>query len=109
MMNWAFTFVVLAIPLYLSGLVVLNYAKATGTVWERSKAAFSGSLTIFWARVNTVSLSLIGFTGDVSGWLGAPGIQPVADQLLGPKALIGYALLIAIGSEITRRRTLKSE
>lgn len=109
MMNWAFTFVVLAIPLYLSGLVVWNYAKATGTVWERTKAAFSGSASIFWARVNAVSISLIGFTGDVAGWLSAPGVQPVADQVLGPKALIGYALLVALGAEIARRRTLKSE
>lgn len=108
MMNWAFTFVVLAIPLYVAGLVVWNYAKATGTVWERSKAAFSGSVTLLWARLNAISISLVGFAGDLSGWLGAPGVGSVAEQLLGPRMLICYALLIALGSEAARRRTLAS-
>lgn len=108
MMNWIFTIGVLAIPLYFAGLIIWNYAKATGTVWERAKAAFSGSVTVLWARAQAISVGLIGFSADVAGWLSAPGIQPVAEQVFSPRALIAYALFIAIGSEFARRRTLAS-
>lgn len=106
-MNLFFTAVVAAIPLYLIGLGIWSYSKAEGTVWQRIVAAFRGSASIAWARLNTLSISLVGLVGEASGWLGAPGVQDTISPWLSPKMLLGYALAVAIGGEIARRRTLK--
>lgn len=105
-MNLLFTAIVAAIPLYFAALLIWSYAKAEGTTWQRVVAAFRGSASIAWARVNTISLSLIGLVGDAAGWLGAPGVQDTVSPWLSPKLLVCYALAVAIGGEVARRRTL---
>lgn len=105
-MNLIFTAIVAAIPLYLVGLGIWSFAKAEGTTWQRLVAAFRGSASIAWARLNTISISLLGLIGDASGWLGAPGVQDTVAPWLSPKALLCYALAVAIGGEFARRRTL---
>ncbi len=109
MMNLIFTLMVFSVPLILSGLLVWNYAKAEGTWWDRLKFTFSNSMSIVWARLNSLSIALVGLVGDASGWLGAPGVQDVVGPWLDPKALIVYALVVTLGAEVARRRTLKTE
>lgn len=85
---------------------VMAYKRATGSIWERLKAAFSESATIFWSRVNSISVALTTLVATISTYLGAPGIKETITPWLTPEYLLAYTLVILIGSEIARRRTL---
>lgn len=105
-MNLILTGIVLAVPAYMAFCVIHGYATATGTTWERLKAAFKGSLSIFWARINALSLSAIAGWGAVAPYVGATGIQEQIEKFLSPWAMLAYMLFVLIGAEIARQRTL---
>lgn len=87
---------------------VRAYGRATGTTWERLKAAFSDSATIAWARLNSLSAVAVAALAEVSAWFGAPGVQQAIEPYLGPKYMLAYLLVVLVGSEIARRRSLQA-
>jgi hypothetical protein len=84
------------------------YRRATGTTWERLKAAFSESATIAWARLNALSAVAVAVLLELSAWLGAPGVQQSIEPYLGPKYMLAYLLVVLVGAEIARRRSLSA-
>lgn len=87
---------------------VLAYRRATGTTWERLKAAFKDSATIAWMRINSLSISLGTAVSAIAEWAGAPGIKDAVAPYLEPKYLLAYTLVVLVGGEIARRRSLAS-
>jgi hypothetical protein len=106
MTNVLLTAIVFAVPAYMAFCVIHGYMTSTGTTWERVVSAFSGSATIFWARLNALSIGAIGAVGEVSGLVGAPGVKDAIAPYLGPEYMTAYVLFVLIGAEIARRRTL---
>ena len=86
----------------------MAYRRAEGTRWERIKIAFRESATIAWARLNALSAVAVAIIATASEWLGAPGIKEAIEPYLGPGYMLAYLLLITIGAEVARRRTLES-
>lgn len=85
---------------------VLAYRKATGTFWERLKSAFRDSATIAWARLNALSTVAIAALVEGSAWVGAPGVREVIEPWLKPQYMLAYMLVVLIGAEAARRRSL---
>jgi hypothetical protein len=108
MLNFVLTFAVFVIPVYMLVSVIRGYITATGTTWERLVAAFRGSASIFWARLNALSLAAIGVVGELSSLAGAPGVKEAIQPYLAPEYMTAYMLFVLIGAEIARRRTLAS-
>ena len=106
MLNLILTTIVLAVPAYMAFCVIHGYATATGTTWERLVTAFRGSASIFWARLNALSVAAIGATGELATLVGAPGVKEAIEPYLGPQYMTAYLLFVLIGAEIARRRTL---
>lgn len=106
MMNLILTVIVLAVPAYMIFMIVYGYMTATGSTWERVKAAFAWSRTIAWAQLNALSASLIGGVGELSTYFGAPGVRDAIQPYLEPKFMLGYLLFVLIGAEIARRKGL---
>lgn len=114
-MNWVnvlnllFTALVAAPFVWMSWTTVRGYQAATGSTWARLVAAFRGSASVAWARINTFSAVAVSAFVEVSSWLGVAGVDQVAEKWLSPKLMLAYALAVLFGAEIARRRTLKSE
>lgn len=106
MINLILTAIVLAVPVYMASSVIYIYLSAPGTQWERIKTAFHDSVTVAWARLTALSATLVGLVGEVSGYAGAPGVQQAIEPYLQPKYMLAYMLVVTIGAEIARRRTL---
>src|SRR5205085_747991 len=87
MLNLILTTIVLAVPAYMAFCVVHGYATATGTKWERIVTAFRGSASIFWARLNALSVAAIGAIGEIATLVGAAGIKDAIEPYLGPAYL----------------------
>lgn len=85
---------------------VRSYQTATGSVFDRLSAAFKDSLTIAWARLNALSVALIAAVAYGGDLLGAPGIKEALAPLLTPQMLIAYGVVVALGAEFSRRRSL---
>jgi hypothetical protein len=84
-----------------------GYAAAVGTLWERIKAAFQFSTTIVWAfAVRTID-ALAGSVDGIAGWTNMPEVQAVVQRFLTPEAAMVMMLVIAVVSEIARRRSLR--
>jgi hypothetical protein len=98
--------VLLAAVAWQGYVTVRAYKQATGTTWERLKAAFEESATIFWSRINSLSVLAVTGVAEASSWLGAPGVKDVIQPYLTPQLMLGYLLVVLIGAEIARRRSL---
>jgi hypothetical protein len=105
-MNLILTTVVFAIPAYMAFCIIHGYMTATGSIWQRLVAAFRGSATILWARLNGMSIAAIGAAGEISTLVGAPGVKEAIAPYLAPEYMVAYTLFVLIGAEIARRRTL---
>jgi hypothetical protein len=105
-MNIILTIIVLAIPAYMLYVTVHGYLAARGSIWERLVLAFRESATIFWARLNALSVAAIGGTGWIADIAGAPGVKEAIAPYLAPEYMVAYTLFVLIGAEIARRRTL---
>jgi hypothetical protein len=108
MLNLLLTIIVLAVPAYMLFAVVRGYMSASGSTFERLVAAFRGSASIFWARINALSVTAIGAAGELATFAGAPGVKEAIEPWLAPQYMLGYLLFVLIGAEIARRRTLAS-
>lgn len=106
MINLILTGIVLAVPAYMAFMVVHGYAMATGTTWERLVAAFKGSASVFWARLNGLSVGAVGLLGYATDLAGLPGVKETIAPFLAPEYMTAYVLFVLIGAEIARRRTL---
>lgn len=87
---------------------VIDYRRETGTTWQRLVGAFKASATLAWTRLNAVSVFLVTAVTTVADWLGAPGLKDTVSPLLTPQLLVAYTLVVLIGAEVARRRTLKA-
>ena len=106
MLNAVLTILILAPFVYLGFITVKGYMAATGDTWARLKAAFKNSATIAWARLNALSvLALSGLT-TVTDWIGLPGLKDALVPYLTPTWMTVYTIVVLIGAEIARRRTL---
>lgn len=106
MLNLILTAIVLAVPAYMIYTTIHNYVVATGTAWERLGKAFKESATIFCTRLSAISAAAVGAVGELSTYLGAPGVKEAIEPYLSPKYMLAYMLITLIGAEIARRRTL---
>ncbi len=109
MINLILTLIVIAIPLYWVVLISWEYMASPGTTWERLVAAFRASASITWARLNGLGAGLGAFLAWVSPYLGLPQVSEKIQAIVtSPIAVAAYIILVAIGAEIARRRTLPS-
>ena len=108
MLNLILSLIVIAVPAYMLFEVVRGYIVATGTTWERLVASFRSSASIFWARLNALSVAAVGGLGWTADLAGAPGIKEAIQPWLAPEYMTAYVLVVLIGAEIARRRTLAS-
>lgn len=112
-MNWVnvlnllFTAAVASPLVWMTWTTVSGYIAATGTKWERLVAAFRKSASVFWARLNTLSVVATSAFVEVSSWLGVSGVDQIASQWLTPRFMLGYTLVVLFGAEMARRRTLR--
>ena len=106
MLNLILTVIIIAVPAYMMFAIVRSYRTATGSTWQRVVAAFRGSASIFWARLNALSVAAIGAVGEIAAYAGAPGIKEAIAPYLAPEYMTAYVIFVLIGSEIARRRTL---
>lgn len=106
MTNLLLTLLMLAFPVYAVTSMVLSYRAAEGTTWERLLAAFRNSASLFWVRLNAIGLGIGTLIGDVGSWLDAPGVKDVVAPYLKPQYMVAYMLVVLVGAEIARRRTL---
>jgi hypothetical protein len=106
-MQTILTLVLLATVAVIAYSVIAQYRAATGTNWQRLSAAFKGSATILWARVVALAGAGAGVIGGTADWFGAPGIKDAIQGFLKPEYVPFYILLIAVVTELARRRTIK--
>jgi len=106
MLNLMLTIIVVAVPAYMIVSIVRGYRAATGSTWTRLVAAFRGSASIFWVRLNALSVAAIGAVGEIATFAGAPGVKEAIEPWLAPQYMTAYVIFVLIGSEIARRRTL---
>lgn len=112
-MNWVnafnllFTAVVASPFVWMTWCTVRGYNAATGSTWQRLVAAFRGSASVVWARLNTLSVVATSAFVEISSWLGISGVDNLASQFLTPKLMLGYTLVVLVGAEVARRRTLR--
>jgi hypothetical protein len=82
-------------------------AAAVGTPWQRIKNAFHCSTTIIWAfAVRTID-ALAGSVDGIAGWMNMPEVQAIVQRFLAPEAAMVMTLVIAVVTEIARRRSLR--
>lgn len=86
---------------------VKAYMAAEGSPTERLKAAFKASATIAWSRVNALSVAAVAALSEASVWLGMPGVKETIEPYLGSKYMLAYVLVVAVGAEVARRRSLR--
>ena len=107
MMNLILTLIVILIPAYWVILISWEYMVSPGTTWERLIAAFRESATITWARLNGLGAGLAALLAWASPYLGLPQVSDKIQAVVtSPIAVAAYIVLVAIGAEIARRRTL---
>src|SRR5262249_52862972 len=106
-MQAVLTLVLFAVVAVIAYSVVAQYRAATGTTWQRLAAAFKGSATILWARVVAFAGAGAGVLGGTADWLGAPGVKDAIQEFLKPEYVPFYILLIALVTELARRRTIR--
>lgn len=89
------------------GLVIYSFIKkyreTSGTVKERLISAY-GSLTILWQRFVTLIASGIGSLVWLADLLNAPGVASAIQTWMQPEYVALAMVLIAIVSELARRR-----
>lgn len=98
----------IGVIVYLAVETVIEYRAAQGTVWERLQAAFKGSSTIAFTRLNAFSVLTIDAVAYIVDFLGASGLKDAIAPYLGPNWMLAYILFVVLGAEVARRRTLKS-
>jgi hypothetical protein len=106
-MQTVLTLVLFAAAAVIAYSVIAQYRAATGTTWQRLAVAFKGSATILWARVVAFAGAGAGVLGGTADWLGAPDIKDAIQGFLNPEYVPFYILLIAVVTELARRRTIK--
>ena len=106
MINFVLTLIVIAVPLYMLVSIVIGYLNATGSTWQRLVAAFRSSASILWARINALSVAAVAALSEVSPLIGAPGIMEAIEPYLSPGYMAAYVVVVLIGAELARRRTL---
>lgn len=85
---------------------IMAYKRAEGTTWDRLKSAFRESATIAWSRLNAISVAVTTAVAMASDYFGNPAIKDTIAPYLQPEYMLAYTLVILIGAEISRRRTL---
>lgn len=81
-----------------------GYRAATGTLWERLVAGAKGSATILWARFVQVVAALTTWLVSASDLLNAPSVGQAIQTYLKPEYVAAAFVLIAVISEVARRR-----
>jgi hypothetical protein len=98
--------ILLAAFIYVAVDFVRRYHAATGTVWQRLLATSRQSATILWQRF-TIALAAF---ADALIWfadlLNAPGVADAIRSVLQPQYVAVFVVVLAIVSELARRRTL---
>jgi len=74
---------------------------------DRLKEAFRHSLTIFWARFTAFTTLAIAVVAEGSNYLGVPGLKETIEPYMTPQLMLIYTLVVIIGAEASRRRTLE--
>ncbi len=76
---------------------------------QRIKACFRYSLTILWARIVALTGLLLAFSDPLLDLFSAPGVKDQVQAILDPKYVPFYVIVIAVVTELARRRSLPSE
>jgi hypothetical protein len=106
MITTILTLFIIAVLGYVTFVTVHGYLAASGTVWQRLVAAFRASLTVFWARLNALSILAVAAVSEITSFLGAPGVKEAIEPYLAPQFMLAYVVLVLLGAEVARRRTL---
>ncbi len=92
--------------IYVIASFAMVYFTATGTGWQRLLAAGQQSATILWQRAVIALAGLSAVLVDVAGYLGVPSIDNAIQAVLKPQYVGLFTILVAVVSEIARKRTL---
>jgi hypothetical protein len=85
---------------------VISYRAAVGTVWQRLLAAGKESATILWARFTVVVGVVVNGLVWMADVLHAPEVANAIQTYGGPKAAAAVLIVVAVITEMARRRTL---
>jgi hypothetical protein len=77
-------------------------------MWERIKAWFKRSATILWARIVGLGGLVFAALEAMGGLFELPGIKENIQLILNPRYVPYYIIVIALVTELARRRTLSS-
>lgn len=83
-----------------------DYRDAVGSTWQRLLAAGKTTATILWSRFTILVTALSNSLVWLAGLLGAPGVEDAIKAALQPVYVAGFVVVIAIITELARRRTL---
>lgn len=76
------------------------------SAWDKLKAGFRDSLTVFWGWINAMSASAVSFTVLLSQVLDAPGMKEALAPFLRPEVMLVYVIVVSLGTILARMRTL---
>jgi len=95
------------VAMFVIGSFVRGWVATTAVnKWEHALGAAWGSATILWARFVALLAALIGMSADFATMVNAPGIADNIRTLINPSQMAIVMLVVAVISEIARRRTL---
>jgi hypothetical protein len=98
--------VFLVINVWLIWTFVRDYARATGTPWQRMVAAGQESVTILWSKVLMLLGALSGLIVKAADYLGDTGLSTQLQALLKPEYVGAFVVLVAVITIYARKRTL---
>lgn len=103
----AIALALVALVIYIVATGYAQFAKSSGTVWERLLAAGRDSATILWGKFCLVLAGIIGNLDSTADVLNLPEMKTFINSWVGdPKLIAGIMAAIAFVSILARKRTL---
>lgn len=99
--------IVAAIVAYVAYNFITEYAKATGTTWQRLLSSAQGSATILWQKFVIVVTGVTGALVYCADFVGEPGVGDAIKGALQPEYVALASIAIAFISWWARKRTLQ--
>jgi hypothetical protein len=109
MLNLVIAGVCTVVALYFATVMLVDYTREQGTIWERLLAAGRYSVTVLWNRfvilVGTGTAAVASITADA----GYPELADHLKELFTPKVVLGIMVGMSVVSILARNRTLNKD
>lgn len=99
--------IVLAVAIvYFVAEFLRDYAKATGTMWERALTASEESATMLWSKIVALIGMGAGSLVGLSDYLNNSTISDAIKAALQPEYVVPFVIFVAVITMYARKRTL---